>query len=147
MLQYFNYVKKKTDCFLKKHSYLIHHCCLDLEARPQTCSLQKSLKPGNKNIFVKQYIDFFFLGRVEFSLGIIQHALSKKHFLCVCTLSIYLLSHLGASGFVFLVSLVPLACMSFLHPFHTTFQYCEHPGHSEGFLLTAFTSDTTVFPL
>lgn len=41
----------------------MYHCCLDLEARQQTRSLQKSLKAGNEIYILEQYIDFYFFSK------------------------------------------------------------------------------------
>lgn len=65
---------------------------------------------------------------MEFSLGVIQHTLSKKHFLCTCKLSIYPFSHLGDSSFALLVSDMPPVCVHFPYPFHTNLSVLWPPG-------------------
>lgn len=65
---------------------------------------------------------------MEFSLGLIQHTLSKKHFLCMCKLSIYPFSHLGDSSFVLLVSDMPPVCVHFTYPLHTNLSVLWPPG-------------------
>lgn len=82
----FHLSQKENRLALEKHSYLMYYdCCLDLETRQQTRSLQKSLKAGNKNVFWNSILIFIsFLRACGIFPGCNSACLVKEAFsLCV----------------------------------------------------------------